>query len=147
MSRLALIVLSSVTALAACGGAEPPAKQPASATDDGVSVCIAAFERQRECTDIFIPALVAARVEHDKPAGIAATDASGGRDALVARAHEEWKNDSTDEAIAANCQKMAAEIPPERAAELTPQVQQCMAAEGCQAFVDCLIPVITSNLH
>jgi hypothetical protein len=146
MSRLVLLV-SFVASLAACGGAEPPAQKPASATDDPMSVCVTAFERQRECTDLFIPALVAKRVELDKPAGIAETDASGGRDALVARAHEEWKNDSTDEAIAATCQKLSTEIPPDVAAQLTGQVQQCLAADGCQAFVDCVIPVISSNLH
>jgi hypothetical protein len=146
MSRLVLLV-SFVASLAACGGAEPPAKQPASASDDPLSVCVTAFERQRECTDIFIPALVAARVEHDKPPGIAATDTADGREALVAKAHEEWKVDSTDENIAANCQKMSTEIPPDVAAQLTEQVQGCLAADGCQAFVDCLIPVISGNLH
>src|SRR5690349_12778655 len=94
----------AVLVLAACGGADTTSKptttnKMSSGSDDNHAMCVSFFQRQRECTAEFIPTLVAKRVELDKPAGIAAEDAANGRDALVAQANEEWKTDSTDEAI------------------------------------------------
>jgi hypothetical protein len=136
---------------AACGGAEAPAPraqpQPQPAADDPHSVCVQAFRRQRECTNEFIPALVDARVRRDAPPGIADKDKELGRDQLVATALEEWKTDSTDEAIEQTCTNMAANMPPDQLQAATDQVGQCLDAEACSAFVDCLIPVIEPQLH
>jgi hypothetical protein len=130
--------------VAACGGSEKPAKTETtakmSAGDDSHAMCVQMFTRQRECTDTFIPALVAARVSADKPAGIAAKDAEVGRDALVGMAMEEWAQDSTDEAIAAQCDKILTSHTPTQA-EID-QGQACMAADACQPFVDCSIELI-----
>lgn len=140
----ALSLLSALALIAACGGADAPAKPQPPAPTPAVSqsprdVCVQSFVRERECTAAFIPALVAARVEADVPAGIAATDQSIGREALVARANEEWATDSTDEAIGATCDDLAAKIPAEQQPAMTEQVKQCMAAEGCPAYVDCMV--------
>ena len=147
MSKLMSVLFALPLVVAACGGAESPPKaakvQPMAAGDDGHALCVQAFQRQRTCTAEFIPALVAARVRNDKPPGIAAKDTEIGRAALVAQANEEWKTDSTDEAIDATCTRMAGQMPPEG----QQRVQQCLAADNCNAFVECLIPVIESHLH
>lgn len=142
-----------VLVAAACGGAETPAEttqpqpQPTATTDDLHAVCVQAFRRQRECTDEFIPALVDARVRRNSPPGIADKDKELGRDQLVAMALEEWKTDSTDEAIEQTCTNMAGRMPPDQQQAMAEQVGQCLGAEACTAFVDCLIPVIESQLH
>ena len=130
----------------ACGGSSatrstdvpPPVVAPAG--DDGRSTCVAVFERQRECTDAFIPALVDLRVRLDVPPGIAETDRKDGRDALVAIALEEWSHDSTDEAIAQTCEKMPANE------DLKAKAKECLAKAGCGAFVECVMPLIQSHL-
>lgn len=142
-----------VLVVAACGGAEAPATkpqpqpQPMAAGDDPHSVCVQAFQRQRECTNEFIPALVDARVRRNVPPGIADKDKELGRDQLVAMALEEWKTDSTDEAIEQTCTNMEGNMPPDQQQKMTEQVGECLGAEACSAFVDCLIPVIESQLH
>jgi len=139
-----------VLVAAACGGAESPAEktpQPKSAADDPHSVCVQAFQRQRECTDEFIPALVDARVRRNAPPGIADQDQELGRDKLVEMALEEWKTDSTDAAIEQTCTDMESKMPPDQQERVTEQVGQCLGAEACRAFVDCLLPVIESQLH
>jgi hypothetical protein len=145
MTRLSIALASALTLLIGCGGAEPPAKTAApaaSAAGDLHPTCVQAFQRQRECTDTFIPALVALRVKLDKPAGIAETDAKDGRDALVATAMEEWKVDSTDAAIGTTCDKIVADMPPEQQDGMAAKGKACLATADCQAFVDCLIPMI-----
>jgi hypothetical protein len=140
-----------VLVAAACGGAETPAEtpqpQPVATTNDPHSVCVQAFQRQRECTDEFIPALVDARVRKNAPPGIAEKDQELGRDKLVEMALEEWKADSTDAAIEQRCTDMASKMPPEQLQQATDQIGQCLAAEGCSAFVDCLIPAIEPQLR
>jgi hypothetical protein len=147
---LSSLLLALVAGVAACGGADAPASagtttatqpepEPAATPRD---TCVATFERQRECTDIYLPALVDARIANDVPAGIAAEAAEpGGRDALVATAQAEWANDSTDASISATCDGVLAEMPPEHVEAMVGQASQCLAAEGCQAFVDCVIPM------
>lgn len=150
-------ILSSLLALvagaAACGGADAPAKsgtttttqaQPATAGTPR-DTCVAVFERQRKCTDIYLPALVDARIKNDVPAGIAARAAEpGGRDSMLATARSEWANDSTDASISATCDKLVAKMPPEQAEGMAGQGNQCLAADACQAFVDCVIPMTVS---
>jgi hypothetical protein len=153
MSRIVALVF--VLAAAACGGAETPAdkpqpqpeSQPVAAANDPHSVCVQSFQRQRECTAEFIPALVDARVRRDAPPGIAAKDKELGRDQLVAMALEEWKADSTDEAIEQTCTDMASKMPPDQLQGATERLGECLGAEACGAFVDCLIPVIEQQLR
>ena len=152
MSKFVAVVF--VLAAAACGGAETPAEKPQpqaeaqpAASNDPHAVCVQAFQRQRECTDEFIPALVDARVRKNAPPGIAEKDQELGRDKLVEMALAEWKADSTDEAIEQTCTDMQSKMPPEQLQPATDQIAQCVAADGCTAFVDCLIPVIEPQLH
>lgn len=147
-SALAALAVAAV----ACGGAEPPgAEAPPVGTRDAASsselVCTQTFQRQRECTDEFIPALVALRVAHDEPAGIAAADQAQGRDALVAQAKEEWKVDSTDAAIARTCQAMVASLAADGRAAFASQARRCLAKTACAAFVDCLSPTLERHLR
>lgn len=143
----------ALTVAAACGASEPPAagtqpnahEVPAPVVKssveapDGQEVCVAAMRRQRECTDVFIPALVDARVRADRPAGIAAKDQEMGRAALVAGAREEWANDSTDEAIEATCGKAAGHP------EMVEKAEACLAESACDAFSACTIDIISSS--
>lgn len=149
---LSSLLLALVAGAAACGGADKPATSdttaagaqgnPAAASATPRDTCVAMFERQRECTDLYLPALVDARIANDIPAGIAAKAAEpGGRDALVSTAQTEWASDSTDASIGATCDGVLARMPPEQVEGLMGQATQCLAADGCQAFVDCVIPM------
>ena len=104
------------------------------------------FQRQRECTDEFIPALVALRVKHDLPAGIAAADARDGRPALVASARAEWQEDSKDPAIEETCSKLVSSMP-EQAGPMTDSSRRCLSQTTCAGFVECLSPVIEQHLR
>jgi hypothetical protein len=135
-----LAIATFVVALAACGGADSTSKpattaKMSSSPDDNHALCVSFFQRQRECPE-FIPTLVAKRVELDKPAGIAAEDAANGRDALIAKANEEFKTDSTDEAIGQMCDKILATPP---AATDIEQGKACMDQSDCQAFSTCAV--------
>ena len=150
--RLFSIALA-LTVTAACGASEPPAagtqpnahEVPAPVVKssveapDGQEVCAAAMRRQRECTDVFIPALVDARVRADQPAGIAAKDQEMGRAALVAGAREEWTDDSTDDAIEATCSKAAGHP------DMVEKAEACLAESACDAFSACTIDIISSS--
>lgn len=139
--------IAALVFAAACGGSDQPAKQTTtnkmtSSPDDGHAMCVSFFQRQRECTDTFIPTLVAKRVELDKPAGIAAEDAANGRDALVAKANEEWKTDSTDEAIGAMCDKIMS-VPPSQ--DDMDAGKACMASADCQSFSTCAVDLTSKH--
>lgn len=110
------------------------------------ALCVKTFERQRSCTAAFIPALVAARVAADRPAGIAARDRREGRARLVAEALEEWKADSTDAAIAKGCREKVARLPPGEAPPVA-VFEACLAKASCADFVACLIPAISRQLR
>lgn len=143
---------------AACGAGDPPAAGTQSNSQvmrgtevkssaekhEGYDTCVAAFRRQRECGDTYIPALVDARVRADHPAGIAAKDKEIGRDALVAAAFEEWKADSTDEAI----DRMCTQITDDELAgapELVQKAKDCLAERECSAFSACAIDIVASR--
>ncbi len=113
---------------------------PASTLTRAPQTCTAGFTRARECTDQYIPALVALRVRLDVPAGIAEQDRKLGRPGLVQEAMGEWSSDSTDEAIATSCQKMAA-APRERVGAYLDGAERCLTMSGCQAYVDCVMPL------
>lgn len=95
--------------------------------------CAQVFRQQRTCTDKYIPALVDLRAKLDLPAGIKSKVASH-RDDVIAQAKDEWKKDSTDDAIAATCKKIPADAP-------VADAKACLAKTGCDAFVACIIPV------
>ena len=153
MSRLvsalipALASLTAASLLAACGGSSPPpAAEPraqtapqvrASSSSPGLDTCVSMMERQRACTDLYIPALVDLRRSVDRPKGIAGED----RDAVIAQAHKEWAADSTDAAIHDTCQGVVDMFPGDELEAERQTVETCLAADGCQAFVDCIIPV------
>jgi hypothetical protein len=125
---------------------EPPVVA-ADRSDTADPVCQAVFHRMRTCTDVWIPALVALRVDADVPAGIAETDRTMGRDALVARAREEWSHDSTDEAIGATCRHLTAALAPDDAARVRQSSQACLAEATCEGFTACISPVVAAHLH
>lgn len=143
-STLALLLLA-----AACAGSESSNDKSSASTGlneatQAQALCVQSFQRQRECTDTFLPALVDARVRFNKPDGIADMDKKEGREALVAQAREEWKTDSTDEVIADTCTGMV-----EHGAlngEMGAAVSQCLAAADCGAFVPCQIKIIEQHL-
>lgn len=125
----------------------PPEAQAAPAADsDAAETCRQGMTRMRDCTDVFIPALVGLRVELDVPAGIAAQDKAKGRDALVAQAKEEWKSDSTDQGIANQCTKMVSSMPADQLGQMVDGVKACMAKVGCEQFVSCLEPIQRQHL-
>jgi len=120
--------------------AEQPLVAPAATTTTD-QICRSLMQRQRACTDDFIPALVDARVRIDNPPGVADRERSIGRDALVKEALTEWANDSQDAAIESVCDEIAQSVSPTRDAELRDAVSQCLAQTGCEAFVACAVPL------
>ena len=120
--------------------AEKPLVAPAATTTTD-QICRSLMQRQRACTDSFIPALVDARVGADNPPGIADQERSIGRDAVVREALAEWKNDSQDSAIDDVCDDIAQSVSPTRDAELRDAVSQCLGQTGCAAFVACAVPL------
>jgi hypothetical protein len=146
-----IVTLTALLATAGCLGAEPDAPDtntgktgqalaaPApTSTDD---VCRTLMQRQRACTDTFIPALVEARVASDNPAGITAEDRSVGRPALIKQALTEWASDSQDSAIDALCEEITQSVSPAKEAQLRTSASACLAQTGCDAFVSCAVPL------
>jgi hypothetical protein len=134
--------------LAACGGSDKkPATEPApSPRADAEAVCLKMFQKQRECTDVFIPALVGWRVELDVPAGIAAEDASAGRDALVAKANEEWAASNSDSQLATLCTSLVASVPEEQLSPMMDVGNRCAAATACEEYIACVEPMQRQRL-
>lgn len=162
MSNPNLASLAVAVLLAACGSKEPQPVTPttpaetestAAETDTAPTVenansqCAATFVRMRECTDVFIPALVGWRVELDVPAGIATTDADKGRDVLVSQAKEEWKSGSTDEAIGQMCGQIVQSLPAEQLDAMLAKGRECIAQDSCDGFVTCIEPMQRARLQ
>jgi len=148
MKSLGLLVIALA---AACGtthdatpNTQPTTKlQAMSSTVDNQAFCVQGFQRARTCTDDYIPALVDARAKVDHPSGIAAEVAKD-RDAVIAKAKQEWANDSTDDAIAANCQQIMSSGAFDPAS--IDAGKACMAQTECAAFTACIIPIVTKHL-
>jgi hypothetical protein len=135
MIRIALLSL-----LAACGSTSDAAPaHPAATSASPHEVCVQMFQRQRSCTDQFIPALVDARARLDMPAGIAA-QVKADRAGVIAQANTEWASDSTDAAIEQTCTRITDD--PD-----VPTAQSCLAKAGCDPFVSCIVPVLEKHLH
>jgi hypothetical protein len=142
-------VCSLVVSLAACGAATAPSSDPKAvgSSPDPKATCVAVFQKQRACTDTYIPALVDERVKLDWPAGIAAAAKEpGGRDALIAQAREEWKTDSQDDSINAVCDRMLAS-PNGATDEMVDQGNACVAKSSCDEFTACVMPLVEANLQ
>ena len=148
MSRIATaLILALAPLIAACGTASeaapaPAPAKPAATSGDFQSACMAVMQRNRTCTDDFIPALVDARARKDMPPGIADAVAKD-RPAVIARAKEEWVNDSKDENFARQCQTLGEHATPEMVAA----GEACMAKDTCGEYVPCILAVIDNTMH
>jgi hypothetical protein len=139
--------------LTACeGSTDPTAPAPttestALAGEDATAICTSVITRQRECSGTFVPALVDLRIRLDRPAGIAARGSGDGRAALVAAALDEWRADSTDQAIAATCSAVRGSAKSRSIDHHLVRAEDCLAQDSCDAFVSCLEPVLESFLR
>ncbi len=133
------LVVVAVLAVGSLAVAASPAADPAAQ-----AACVKVFERERACTDTFIPALVDLRISIDKPAGMAEAAKKEGRERFIAVALEEWKGDSTDAAIAKTCAMISAS--PKAPAMVTAS-EKCVKADTCLAFTDCVIPVLRTSMR
>ena len=135
----------TLTLLAACGSERSPSPTSEGAAlngEDVTAICTAVITRQRECSESFVPALVDLRIRLDRPPGIAAR---GSRAELIAAALDEWRADSTDQAIAATCNAVRGST---RAIDYQlVQAEDCLSQDSCQAFVSCLDPVLEHFLR
>ena len=145
MKKLALAL---TMALAACGSSKPaPATtttaEKTSTPDDPKAVCVATMTKARECTDVYIPALVDARAQADVPPGIA--DAvKKDRNAVIQEAMGEWKTDSQDANIAGMCEKMAGD-PSVTPDDLT-AAKDCNT-KACGEYTSCVMPLFTKHFR
>ena len=132
-------LIAAVLFAVACDRPQDPESAAARAQlADARAACVQLVQRQRSCTDAFIPALVDLRRELDNPKGIA----SAPRAELLSAAMEEWKTDSTDSAIAAQCERMAGELPAPAVAES----RRCVAIPECGGFIACTLPLMRQHL-
>jgi hypothetical protein len=148
---LALVLAAGLAACGASSGppstsaakpAEPAAPAASAApAGDARAICVQAMTRSRECTETYIPALVDARAKLDVPAGIAA-QVKADRAAVITAAKQEWATDSTDAAIAAMCDRMAATVAPDD----VKLAKGCVAAADCGAFTSCLVPIMERHM-
>lgn len=148
MKRTAMVI---ALFLVGCGGSpksEP--KEPAAPSDGGdlLSICVKTFERQYECTDDFIPALVDIRIKDGllPPGADEIAKEEGGRDKLIQMAMEEWKTDGVEPARTESCKKMTQVVTPEEGEQLKAAGQKCLATADCKAFVDCIMPVLEEQM-
>jgi hypothetical protein len=147
MSRSLIVALAlaplAITACASSEAAPPPASTPApaaaSSSGDYQSLCVESMTKNRTCTAEYIPALVDSRAKIDKPPGIAES-VKADRDGVIAKAMEEWAEDSKDENIARNCQ-MLTEHMDDSAKPAADGIRGCLAQQDCNAYVACAMPV------
>lgn len=104
------------------------------------------MNRERECADTFIPALVDLRVELDQPPGIAAQAASDGREAIVAQAQAEYEGAGTEIAIEVNCNALA-RLPEEQQARWNAMLEECAAITECGPFTECDIRITEARFR
>jgi hypothetical protein len=148
MSRIATALLFALAPLvAACGTASeaapaPAPAKPAATSGDFQTACMTVMQRNRTCTDDFIPALVDMRARKDMPAGIAEAVAKD-RAAVIVRAKEEWVNDSKDEVFARQCQALGEHATPENIAA----GEACMAKDTCGEYAPCIVSVMETSFH
>ena len=129
-----LRTLAVLFVLAACD--RPDSEAAAAQQQQLTDTCTQLYQRQRACTDSFIPALVDLRQQLDKPSGISKAP----RAEVIAAALDEWKVDSTDEAIAAQCDRMASELP-------VAEAKRCASLNACGELVPCVLPLVRARLE
>lgn len=149
MSRIATALILVLAPLAAaCGTASEaapapaPAQKASSTSGDFQTACMTVMQRNRTCTDDFIPALVDMRARKDLPPGIKDAVAKD-RASVIARAKEEWVTDSTDEVFARQCQTLGDQATPENIAA----GEACMAKESCGEYAPCILAVMDNSMH
>jgi hypothetical protein len=133
MIRFTLLALFA----SACSTSDAAPAAKAKPTDH--DVCVSVFQKQRACTDAFIPVLVDLRAKHDNPPGIAAK-VKADRAAVIAQAKAEWANDSKDAAIDQTCTKLSGDH------DMVAAAQLCLAKTECGAFVGCISPIIEKHI-
>jgi len=134
-----VLVVSMASVLAGCGGKPRPAPAPAPASGPLAAMCERHYQRERDCSDEYLAALVALRVEVDTPPGIAAEDARDGRDALIAKARVEWEHDSQPAERTRICAPLDAQVPADRVESLTAAGEECLAKTDCAGFAACAV--------
>ncbi len=136
-------VIAAVLFSCACGSSSTPTR----GAETGANLratCVAFFTHQRECADLFVPQLVALRVRHDRPQGIAERDRSEGREALLTVARREYEDDSTDHAIEDQCDAIVAEAG-EAAADFEHHFHNCTQLRECSEFVPCDLALLEAH--
>lgn len=133
---------SASASIGAPGGLMRGSIQP-----DPKSSCVAVSQRQRECTDSFIPELVDARIRLDLPEGIAKRAKTEGRDAIIAEALSEWSSSSLDEAIEFNCEELVESTDPEELEPILVGGEDCLGESDCAVFAECIVPVLEGQLE
>lgn len=147
VSLTAVLAATLALALAGCGGKADKVGSPKVAAPMTLEQeCEAFFTRARACTDPYLEQLVAVRIELDKPESIAAEAEAEGKDALVSKAREEWANDSTPDAIAANCNQMSGQVPPDQVEAMQAAGERCLATTDCDAFAVCAADIHRARL-
>jgi hypothetical protein len=145
--RLASLAL----VLAACSPAPEPAPPPAPSASASAAapasphdICLVAMKKSRSCGDLFLPALMDARVKNDRPKGIAARFKAEGREKMLSIAREEFKTDYSDESIARHCKELS-----EKPADVQERViagdRSCLAKTDCTEFVACDIGALDAR--
>jgi hypothetical protein len=128
-------------ALIGCGGggaapAEEPAPAPTAA--DLGPLCDRHYQRQRECVDEYLSALLDARVEYDMPPGIAAEVEAEGRDAALVKTRADWEEFTTPDNVDAICRAME-QTPEDQVERLYRQGEACAATTDCAAWARCAV--------
>ena len=144
MYRLALLLPFAAIACSAAM-ADPPPTAPVKAATTGTDqqACVESFQRNRTCTDEYIPALVDTRAKYDNPTGIA-DKVKADRAGIIAAAKAEWADDSKDEAIANTCQRLVAG--PGSHADVE-TARGCLAQTDCAGYVSCVMPIFDKHLR
>lgn len=147
---LSLVLALALAPLTACSTTEASPAQSAApkaapTSTDAQAVCVQLFTRNRECTEDYIPALVDLRAKLDKPAGIA-EKVKQDRNAVIAQAQTEWAADSTDQAIAATCAQVTANLDESAKADAD-GLQACMAEPSCGAHTACVMPFFEKRFN
>lgn len=132
--RLALLLT-----LAACGGSSTTSSEPASRARPLAAQCEQHYARERACSDAYLAELVRVRVELDRPRGIAAEDAAGGRAATIAGARIDWEAESQPAARTAICDRLDDQIPADRVEFYLAQGARCLGMATCDEFAVCAV--------
>lgn len=151
MKRTSLVI---ALFLVGCGSSKPapeapaPSESKAESGGDLLDVCVKTFERQYECTDDFIPALVDFRIKNGLLPAEAAPllEEEGGREKLIQMAMEEWKVDGVEPQRTESCKKMTKVVTPEEGEKLKAAGEQCLATTDCKAFLDCMMPIVEAQM-